>query len=512
MLTRFRWVSLQLEYLCTLRSSTWIERRLGKLPKELIKLYEDIYSVRVSSYEEEERNIAERVFRWLLCSQRAFSVDEFITIVGASGNERTDLSKEALLDLCFNFVVLDKDLNIFRFAHLSVREYLEAKGCYETAMSHAMAAEWCLYQLTSNFKMEYDTFVPFEYAYWYWPLHLSKSGDRRRKEKLGMLFQEFVKPRSPAFRRYSHMIKTLLGRKKVVADGYMKRRIGSMISSPPDPVFAACAWGFCEIVEARPDVQPKSFSLLNSQLHTPLIVSCEFGQYEMASLLLDRGFGLEAKGFDGATALAGAVMYGHDDVVQLLLERGANIQEAETPQLCTAAFKGYENIVKLLINHSADVNAQGSKSEAALQIAALKGHVPIVRLLLEAGANTGPTTSRVDTAEEIANLRREGLQDSYSAALDTAIERCDEEMVQLLLDYGAVVTVVDLHGWTPYLLAWANGYDNICSLLSEISPSTAPRKNPYGKKPSQWIKAIESGQVTIHDDGLTVTTGLSPRI
>ena len=58
-------------------------------------------------------------------------MDEFLIAVTISSVEDIGLSKETLLTLCFNFVVYDGNVNFFRFAHFSVREYLESKTNYE---------------------------------------------------------------------------------------------------------------------------------------------------------------------------------------------------------------------------------------------------------------------------------------------------------------------------------------------------------------------------------------------
>ena len=63
--------------------------------------------------------------------------------------EEADLSAEDLVDLCSSFVVLDTALGIFRFAHLSVREFLETKNEYEPDRNHALIAKLCLKYLTT---------------------------------------------------------------------------------------------------------------------------------------------------------------------------------------------------------------------------------------------------------------------------------------------------------------------------------------------------------------------------
>ena len=64
--------------------------------------------------------------------------------------EDANLSAEGLVDLCSSFVVLDSELDVFRFQHLSVREFLETKSDYEAEKNHALVAELCLRYLSIN--------------------------------------------------------------------------------------------------------------------------------------------------------------------------------------------------------------------------------------------------------------------------------------------------------------------------------------------------------------------------
>ena len=64
--------------------------------------------------------------------------------------EDVKLSAEDLVDLCSSFVVRDTGLDVFRFAHLSVREFLETKGDYEPDRNHALVAELCLRYLSTG--------------------------------------------------------------------------------------------------------------------------------------------------------------------------------------------------------------------------------------------------------------------------------------------------------------------------------------------------------------------------
>ena len=83
-------------------------------------------------------------------------------------------------------------------------------------------------------------------------------------------------------------------------------------------------------------------------------------------------------------------LYGHETVVRLLLENGANIEakdENELTALRNASQRGYETVVRLLLENRANIEAKSIYGITALRRAALTGHEIVVRLLLEKGAN-----------------------------------------------------------------------------------------------------------------------------
>ena len=67
----------------------------------------------------------------------------------------------------------------------------------------------------------------------------------------------------------------------------------------------------------------------------PLILAAAKGHHEMVRLLLDRGASVDAADYTGWTALHAAVYGGHTDVVQLLLEHGARFEYAHHWYLAT---------------------------------------------------------------------------------------------------------------------------------------------------------------------------------
>ncbi|KAM6537139.1 hypothetical protein FALCPG4_003085 [Fusarium falciforme] len=148
------------------------------------------------------------------------------------------------------------------------------------------------------------------------------------------------------------------------------------------------------------------------------------GHLEVVQLLLDKGADVNAQGGHFSNALQAASSGSHLEVVQLLLDKGAdvNAQGGQFGNALQASSSGSRlEVVQLLLDKGADVNAQGGPLGNALQAALFGGHLEVVQLLLDKGAD----------------VNAQGGQ--FGNALQAASERGHLEVVQLLLDKGADV-------------------------------------------------------------------------
>lgn len=188
-----------------------VSEELGRLPNTLRESYDIIYQ-RIKSAASTSQSVAESAMKWLLCAQRPLKPPEFIAAISIdSKGQHTPLTIPQLLDMCCNMVVLDKELEIFRFVHLSVREYLESRGDYTEIETHTLALERCVDIYISELRPQpklvieqNDVFRP--YATLYWPVHCQTIGSDqlgvRTKDKVRQFLFQGCKA-APSFTKWT---------------------------------------------------------------------------------------------------------------------------------------------------------------------------------------------------------------------------------------------------------------------------------------------------------------------
>lgn len=130
------------------------------------------------------------------------------------------------------------------------------------------------------------------------------------------------------------------------------------------------------------------FSLLSRSL----IAACTDNDVNAVRRLLGESNSTINEGTDdGESLLSLACSAGYYELAQVLLAMNAHVedrgQKNDTTPLMEAASAGHVDIIHLLINHGADVNALSSTGNSPLMYACAAGHVDAVRELLESGAH-----------------------------------------------------------------------------------------------------------------------------
>jgi ankyrin repeat protein len=105
-------------------------------------------------------------------------------------------------------------------------------------------------------------------------------------------------------------------------------------------------------------------------------------------LLADPAIDLEATAVNGNTALMMAAFKSNAAAVKLLIAKGARVNRTGWNALHYAAAAGSADIVRILVEHKADINAPSPSGLTALMLAAREGQESAVQALLALGADT----------------------------------------------------------------------------------------------------------------------------
>ncbi|XP_064110385.1 protein fem-1 homolog C-like [Macrobrachium nipponense] len=153
---------------------------------------------------------------------------------------------------------------------------------------------------------------------------------------------------------------------------------------------------------------------------SPLWCAASNGHYWVVDYLLSKAPIQMAKTSFNGTPLQAACALGYFEIVRLLEEHGAYIEAADNRAvtcLMLASFGGHLEIVKYLLEVGADVNGKNIEGESALHACAKAGHLEVMKLLLEHNARTGPDYS-VASVTSMAELIHPKTQDNSSCPSD----------------------------------------------------------------------------------------------
>ena len=486
--SRFRWVSLQLQFLRTLKRADTIWKRLGELPKDLRDIYDDIYRVKIGGVEE-QGSIAKNAFNLLLSLQSPLKHEDFLQALSFCGEDKTDVSAEDLIDFGCNFLVLDAELDVFRFAHLSVREYLDTRSEHSSESSHALAAQFCLrYLCTSHTsgpfliprdpwpddddavlgsdsrimsrkidpaQSNYDrhkypvyhgnrSFLrldcdesgyPFlnrvqEYACAYWVDHLAGSRNLRFLHPLNDMLREFAvdtsQEVSPWFMYWNRLAMHMV---------YLRRGYHIMYHLMPK-------WDSDSGQEKIEDMvhNPADYLFVASTLG-----ACDLLELRLRSKpdpLFSRSY------WEQHNALQLACRCGNRDAAELLIDRGWGLHVENDFSLLGLALDG--------------------------------SHFEVVKLLLTRGVDPNEKCSIPDKHYRLFPIFR-------------AIESDSWDLVKILLDYGASTDVEDPRGLKPFHEAAIDGKQEIADILLATSTDADQFPRSFCRQLFLLHKAIRNG-------------------
>ncbi len=183
---------------------------------------------------------------------------------------------------------------------------------------------------------------------------------------------------------------------------------------------------------------------------------------------------------DGVLLIEWCAYYGDVSAIKHLLAAGESLALLGLNLgLIAACYHGHWQLTKFLLSRGANVNeAEPETGETALHSALCKSNSPeynlVVKVLLDHGADPNWFTSKsVETGVFMRDCRTKGETPLHRAAAFG-----DEEVIQLLLDAGAVIDAKDMYGDSP--LSWASWYLRPIPILRKLLYGPYRIRSDYG--------------------------------
>lgn len=198
-------------------------------------------------------------------------------------------------------------------------------------------------------------------------------------------------------------------------------------------------------------------------IHRQLLAACQDGEFDTVQRVLD----IEIDGRtaevdiddndDGNTPLQIAAGNGHENIVRLLLMRGAALDRTNMygwTALAQAASHGRTNIVQLLLQNKANPTIRNKLGADPLTLAIHQGHTSVVRILLDVPG--------IDVDDRWTVSIHQ-----YITPLMAAAFKGNDTIVRLLMDNGVANSFHSDQqtGWTPLMIAALGGHVTTAQIL-----------------------------------------------
>ncbi|RYP43640.1 hypothetical protein DL768_009815 [Monosporascus sp. mg162] len=450
-----------------------VKKRLQEIPAKLSELFKDILT-------RDNENMGDLLLciQWILYANRPLKREEFYFAVVSGlepGQARVEWNPEYITADAMNLFVLSSSKGLaevtrskyhtVQFIHESVRDYLIKDNglqdlwpdlaedfpsmshdrlkqcCYnymQTDISNYVAPDKTLPKASSDeakcLRQKISEKFPFlQYATRSVLCHADLAA-------AGLCQDEFLKAFNLGSWKHLNNVFAI----------YETRRYTSSVSL----LYVLADTNLAELIKAVLHYRPEEFHEQGGRYQYPLYAALTNSHRDAVEALLQLEHSASK---DGITA---RLKYGRDFTAR-----------KRQTQLSWAAENGHKEIVQLLLDKGAETDAKDNGDQTPLWWAAEKGHKEIVQLLLDKGAKTDAKDNN-------------GLTPLWWAA-----EKGHKEIVQLLLDEGAKTDTKDYNGRTPLREAAFNGHkETVQLLLDDGAEANTKVGHRYGAPPAMGIR------------------------
>jgi hypothetical protein len=395
-----------------------VRRILKELPDSLDETYERI----LREIRKPNQGHAHQLLQCLVAAVRPLRVEELAEVLAfdfnADGIPKLNLDwrwedqEEAVMSSCSSLVIIvkDGDSRIVQFSHFSVKEFLTANRLAEPIRdvsryhirleaAHTILAKACLgvlLRLDDHVDCDnIDDFPLARYAARYWAPH-ARFGNASSCMKDGMecLF-DADKP---------HFATWLW----IYNEDRHGRSMSSMRPEKPEavPLYYAAMLGFLDLAEHLIAEHPEHVNAKGGYEVILMHVAASYGHADILSLLLEHGADVDDRG-ESQTPLHRASRYAKLEAGRFLLDRGADINARNnggwTP-LFAAALNGYVEFAQMLLERGAKINDRDASGDTPLHLAVYMGNIQAVRFLLEHGADVNARDKSGETPSQLESV------------------------------------------------------------------------------------------------------------
>ncbi len=214
----------------------------------------------------------------------------------------------------------------------------------------------------------------------------------------------------------------------------------------------------------------------NKSKVTALMWASQKGYKEIVQLLIEAGANVNAKDEDEETALVFAFRGNHEEIVELLIQEGADVYVKDCRGFTTlmwASKRKHKKIVEILIKAGVEINAKDKYGQTALIFAfptrlgetLLQAFIDIINNVdLVSNSSEGNEKEILEMLIE-AGADVNAKDDWGNTALIKACKSGYKKIVELLLYYEADVNAKNDWGNTALMVASERGHEEIVQLL-----------------------------------------------